>query len=346
MRVRDLIFGLVAAGLLATYLVLGSQLYAAVGPSVAPTPTPSAPRSAQPAPRVPGTIAFAIQGDVYVMREGAYSHLTSEGRNQQPLLSADGRTLYFVRREQIDGQRSLQGQRVNARLGYSSIVTKASAGGTETKVLDGLRREDRAGGFHEVSWLLSPALSPDGRRLAFLEDDGDGAADLVILDLATRQRRPLSQGADLADLSWSPDGRTVAATSYNTGVAGILLWDAERSGAARRVEALPDGDAYRASYSPDGKWIVYALRRDGRNDLHAFELATRRDVALTSDGRSWGGVFSPDGKWIAFLREQGGTIDLWAMELADALGGGSPRPATRLTKGEGVDGQSRPSWSN
>ena len=347
MRPRELIFGAVAAGLLATYLVLGSQLYASVGPvSAPPTPTPTAPRSEQPAPRVPGTLSFVIQGDVYVMREAKFHHETSEGRNQQPGLSADGTVLVFARRQQIDGRRVLgTGEVVNARLGYSDLVTKSSAGGAESIVLTGLLTRDQAGGFHRVAWNLAPAFSPDGRRIAFIQDDADGAADLIVIDVATKVRTPVSAGAELADPAWSPDGRTVATTTYNLDTPGFLLWNIDRPGAATRVTGLPEGEPYRPSFSPDGRWLVYTLRHDGRNDLHAIEIASGRDVTLSGDGRSWNGVFSPDGRWLAFHREQGGVIDLYAMELGDALTGGLPRPPMKLTAGQGIDGASRPAWA-
>ena len=82
----------------------------------------------------------------------------------------------------------------------------------------------------------------------------------------------------------------------------------------------------------------------GKNDIHAVQVTGGKDVALTGDGKSWNGVFSPDGKQLAFLREQSGVIDLYFMDLGDALSGGSPRNATKLTRGEGIDGTSRPAW--
>lgn len=347
MRPRELIFGAAAAGLLATYLIFGSQLYASIGPVAAPpTPTPTAPRSEIPAPRVPGTVSFVIQGDVYVIRDGKLRHETSEGRNQQPGLSVDGTVLVFARRGQIDGRRVLgTGEVVNAQLGYSDLITKPATGGAETIVITGLIRQDRAGGFHQVAWNLSPAFSPDGRRLAFIQDDGDSAADLIIVDIATKRATPISRGAELADVSWSADGKTIATTTYNLETPGLLLWNVDRPGTATRVAGLPQGEPYRPSFSADGKWLVYTLRRDGRNDLHAIEIATGRDVTLSGDGRSWNGVFSPDGQWVAFLREQGGVIDLYAMELAEALTGGLPRAPVKLTAGQGIDGGSRPAWA-
>jgi len=340
---RELIFGAIAAALAVAYVAAASQVGPVVAPASAPTPTPTRPAEPVSAPRVPGAIAFVLRGDVYVLRDGKYSPLTSEGRNSQPHLSPDGTTLYFSRQETVDGKRVVDEQVVNARLAFSSVIRKSAGGGSEEVVLNGLRAR-RADGFHQVSWFLGPALSPDGKRLAIVEDDGDGAADLVIVDLAARRSTPLSRGGELADPSWSPDGKTVAVTTYNTLTPGILLWPVDRPGQAQRLAALPDGDAYRPSHSPDGRWILYTLRRDGRNDLHAYELATKRDVQVTIDGRSWNGVFSPDGQWVAFLRERNGTIDLYAMDLGTALEGGAPREALKLTHGEGLDGASRPSW--
>ena len=354
--VRRLSFAAIAAVLVVVYVWGWSALSPVIGlPAAAssPTPRPTRPAEQTGVARLPGTIAFVLRGDVYVLRDGRYAPLTSEGRNVQPSLSADGATLYFARKEEIDGKRVVDGQLTNAQLGYTSIIRKPTAGGPEETVVNGLRQKS-ASGQHLVSWFLSPALSPDGRRLAVMEDDGDGGADLEVVTLpasasASATARPsvllLSQGADLADATWSPDGRQIATTTYNTGDPGILVWTADRAGSGQRLAGLPDGEAYRPSYSPDGKWIVYTLRHKGVNDVHAYEMATKRDVALTADGRSWNGVLSPDGKWLAFLRERSGTIDLYAMDLGDALTGGAPKDAVKLTRGEGIDGGSRPSWS-
>ncbi len=347
MRFRELIFGAIATTLLATYLVFGARFYETVGPVRAATPTPTLARETNvPAPRVPGTIAFTARGEVFVMRDGTYRNQTAEGRSQQPALSADGRQLLFVRIENIDGRRSADGLTVPARLGYSNVIVKSSIGGTETILLDGLRQR-AANGFHQVSWYLSPSLSPDGKRLAFLEDDGDGAADLVVLDLATKRRTVFSRGADLADATWSPDGKSIATTSYAAGPSGITIWSADRPGTTPARLKLPGAtDAYRPSFSPDGRWLAYTLRRDDKNDVHAFEIGTSRDVALTDDGHSWNGVFSPDGRWLAFDREKGGVVDLFALELAEVMSGGVPKEALKLTRGEGVDGASRPAWGS
>ncbi len=349
MRTREAVFGAVAALIVIIYLALGTRFASLLLPAGAPTPTPARPSAPVDAPRVAGTIAFALGGDIFVLRGGRYAAVTAEGRSLAPNLSPDGRSLLFERVEQIEGARVDEGQTVPARLHFTNIVRKDSAGGPETIALTGLRLR-AANGFHAVSFFDTPALAPDGNRFAVVEDDGDGASDLEIWEFApagsaTASRRTalLSQGANLADPAWSPDGKTVAVTSYTLGVPRLLLVGTDGR-AATPVKGVPDGEPYRASYSADGSWLIYTLRHDGRNDLHALNVATARDVALTSDGRSWNGVFSPDARSVAFLREQGGVIDLYAMELGTSLAGGAARDAVKLTRGEGVDGQSRPAW--
>ena len=345
MRPRELLFGVIALALLIGYGVLGARAAPLLVPAGTLTPTPPRPSSAVPAPRVAGTIAFMLRGDVYVLRDGQYVGVTTEGRSVEPNLSADGKMLLFARVEQIDGKREVDGQITPALLRYTNIVKKDPSGGPETIVLSGLRVRSPAG-FHSVAWHDGPAISPDGKRVALVTDAGDGASDLEIYDLATGKRLALlSQGSNLADPAWSPDGKTIAVTSYTLGAPRILLVSADGT----RVDpqkVTSAGEYYRPSYSPDGVWLAYTLRHPtGGNDVHAVEVKTGRDVALTADGKSWNGVFSPDGGSVAFLRDSGGAIDLYAMDLGSALSGGSPKAPLKLTRGEGIDGESRPTWA-
>ena len=342
---RELVFGAIAIALVVGYGVLGSRAVPLVLPAGGPTPTPTKPVSAVPAPQTSGTIAFALRGDVYVLRDGKYVSVTSDARSIEPNLSDDGRTLLFVRAEAINGKREVDGQVTPAILRYTDIVKKDPSGGTESIVLSGLLMTS-PDGFHKVAWYNGPALSPDAKRFAVTTDAvaSDGS-DLEIFDLLTGKRALLlSQGSNLADPAWSPDGKTIAVTSYTLGEPRILLVPSDGRVAVPLAIKGTTGESYRPSYSPDGAWITYTLRHDGRNDVHAVNVKTGQDVVLTSDGKSWNGVFSPDGTQIAFLRESGGLIDLYAMDVAEALTGGPGRAAVKLTRGEGIDGDSRPAW--
>jgi Tol biopolymer transport system component len=348
-RSRELVFGGIAAVLFVLYLGIGLRVGPAFIPPSSPSPTPTKPVSLVPLPtganvNVTGTIAFALRGDVYVLSGKGYIPMTSDGRSHQPSISSDGRTVFFSRVEEIDGKRIVDGQVVPAHLRFTNVVSRDAEGGTETVLVNGLVRS--ADGFHVVTWFDSPAVSPDGKRVAVVADNGNGYSDLLLYDAQTgKQPIRLSQDSNLADPSWSPDGKTVAVTSYTLGNPRLLLVPAD--GRAAVPVTTPAGEPYRAAYSPDGAWLLYTLRHEGKNDLHAMQMSgTRKDIALTTDGNSWSGVFSPDGKSMAFFRERDGVIDLYSMDLADALSGGTPKSAIKLTRGEGIDGASRPAWGS
>jgi Tol biopolymer transport system component len=341
---RELVFGVIAIALIVGYSLLGARAAPLVLPAGTPTPTPTKPVSAVPAPPTTGTIAFALRGDVYVLREGKYVSVTTDARSIQPNLSEDGRTLLFARSEAINGKRNVDGQVTPAILRYTDIIKKDPTGGAESIVLTGLLVSSPSG-FHTVAWFTGPAVSPDAKRFAVTTDAVGGASDLEIFDLQTGKRSSvLSQGSFLADPAWAPDGKTIAVTSYTLGEPRILLVPSDGGAVAPLAIKGTTGESYRPSYSPDGLWITYTRRENGRNDVHAVEVKTGQDVALTSDGKSWNSVFSPDGKQLAFLRESTGVIDLYTMDIGEALAGGTPRAAVKLTRGEGIDGDSRPAW--
>ena len=348
MRSRELIFAGLAAVLLVLYLGIGMRVGPAFLPPSSPTPTPTKPVTLVTLPpgasvNVSGTIAFALRGDVYLLSGKGYVPLTSDGRSHQPSISTDGRTVFFSRIEEVEGKRTVDGQVVPAHLRFSNVISRSSSGGSETVLLDGLVK--RADGFHLVTWFDSPTVSSDGKRVAVVADNGDGYSNLVLYDALTgKVSAKLSDGSNLADPAWSPDGKMVVVTSYTLGNPRLLLVPSD--GRASIPLTTAEGEPYRASFSPDGTWLIYTLRHDNRNDLHAMQVSgtTTKDIALTDDGKSWNAVFSPDGRQIAFLRETDGVIDLYSMDLGDALTGGSAKSAIKLTRGEGIDGASRPAW--
>lgn len=341
MRLKERVFLGVAVALAIAWIVVAVRVAPALAPSrAAPTPTPLG--TAIESTRLRGTLAFAQRGDILVLREGTLRPVASGGGRREPALSADGTRVAYSLAGTIDGKRVVDGQIVPAHLAYASIAARALTGGAELVLVDGLQRRD-PGGAHAVEFEMQPAWSPDGAQLAFISDDGDGA-DLQVLTIATKRVATISRGSVLADPAWSPDAGTIAATTYTAGQPGILLVQTEGRAPSRRLELGREVAAYRPAYSPDARWLLVTIRTERGNDLAAVELRSSRLVELTRDGRSWGGVFSPDGGQIAFLREWEGAIEVYVMDLGEALRGGAPGPAQRVSRG-GADGTSRPSWS-
>jgi Tol biopolymer transport system component len=341
-RTKDAAFGAVGVVLAIIWLVAAIRVWPAIAPSARATPTPR-PSSPIEVVRLNGSVAISAGGDIYVIRDAQMTRIASGGGRHDPALSADGTKLAFTLDQTIDGNRNFDGQTVPAHLAYSNVMARATSGGADEMLVNGLQKRE-ANGFHVVEFESQPAWSADGSAIAFISDGGAGA-DLQVLTTATKRIATLSQGSVLADPAWAPDGKTIAVTTYTQGSPAILLVSADGRSEGERLKIARDGDVYRPSYSPDGKWLIATLRSSRGNDLIAVDLSTTRVVDLTSDGKSWGGVFSPDGTQVAFLRETDGAIDLYAMDVKDALAGGAPKPSQQVTHDGRIDGTSRPSWS-
>ncbi len=132
----------------------------------------------------------------------------------------------------------------------------------------------------------------------------------------------------------------------------MTLFVANSDGSGER-RLLPDssGMDYDASFSADGKWIVFTSERDsdgsGQADLWRVHPDGTGLERLTKDpAMEDAGVLSPDGKTLAYVSTQGGarTANIWVMDLAtkrtrNLTGVGSKDPPLTM------NGNFRPSWS-
>ena len=143
----------------------------------------------------------------------------------------------------------------------------------------------------QIQGVLTPALSPDGRQVAFV-----ALNDLWLMRLGGRPQRITNDTYYETDPSWSRDGRYLAYSSDRAGTEDVYLRDL-RTGQERRVTALP-GAEVAAALSPDGTRIAFQDQVGATYVADVAGGAARQLVpSLFGPGRP---TWSADGSTIAF----------------------------------------------
>ena len=145
----------------------------------------------------------------------------------------------------------------------------------------------------------SPAWSPDGTKLAFL----DFGVSVMNADGSGRRRLHFS-GSDRRPV-WSPDGTRVAFGSGTSPGNGSLLIADVASGDIRDVVSTGVRLDWLPSWSPDGTQLAYTEGAD--IDLMAVRAdGSGRRILSAGTGIDAAPAWSPDGTQIAFFRTAAG----------------------------------------
>lgn len=168
---------------------------------------------------------------------------------------------------------------------------------------------------HENSIVLTPAWSPDGRRIAFTSYAA-GNPDLYSVTLATGRRIFLSDRPGLNTApAWSPDGKHLALVLSRRGNSEIYLADAH--GGNLKPLTSTRGINTSPNWSPDGKKIVFTSDREGTPQIYVMD-ASGAHVRRLSHGTGYAdqAVWSPRGDRIAFSAREGGVFQIIVLDLA------------------------------
>lgn len=198
------------------------------------------------------------------------------------------------------------------------------------RVAQPMLNQRRTGGL--VNVYVAPALSPDGRQIAFISLGSllraEVFLDLYLADANTGERvarltkstlNPeyeelrygYSQGA------FSPDGRYFAFTAQRKGKDVLYIHDVRRNRTHRRLESRLTA-MIGPSWSPDGRRIVFSGLANGVTDLYMIDADGRNLRQLTDD--PYGDLqpaWSPDGRSIAFASERGPQSDLTTLKFGE-----------------------------
>jgi WD40 repeat protein len=108
----------------------------------------------------------------------------------------------------------------------------------------------------------------------------------------------------MGNVSFSPDGKTLAVTfSYGTGTE-VAIWDIP-TGKSRTIPGLAD-TCWNATFSADGRLFVPDRYREQGQQIKAWDVATGKVVkTINLSVPAFQIVLSPDGKIVACTGEQG-----------------------------------------
>ena len=227
-----------------------------------------------------------------------------------------------------------------------ALLLCAIALGGCAPVLRPLTATDAASDLEQVTFSkaneLDPAISPDGKELAYDAAAAQGGAPHVeVLSLATRKLVYASRGG--AEPTWMPDGASIVfadkagrlVETYGQGVRPVFLADV----------GDPSFGGTHPVVSPDGKLVVMSLddvsvRRSEWSSARRFDHAlgvtdfVGRGLKVIAQGLD--PAISPDGRRIAYVKSAQGREHVFLADLNGAR-------ASQLTFG--ADDDESPAFS-
>jgi Tol biopolymer transport system component len=219
-----------------------------------------------------------------------------------------------------------------------TLVYVATGGAAVTRSLVWVDREGREEPINAPPRAyLNPRISPDGKRLAIEDRNGEG--DIWIWDF-TREvltRLTLDPAADRYPV-WTSDGQRVIFSSNRAGALNLFWQPADGTGTAERLTTslrtqLP------TTISPDDSQVVF---HENTNqvpyDLMTIALDGSRRVRplLQTPAAEQNADISRDGRWLAYQSTESGEFEIFVRPFPNVNDG-----RVQVSSNGGV----RPVWS-
>ena len=170
---------------------------------------------------------------------------------------------------------------------------------------------------------FASSLSPDGRFLAYSQNDRGTPGDIWLLDLKRGVSRRFTDDPSFDMFpAWSPDGLRIAFASnrklrFQLYVKPVDATKPEEPLGGTDLAELP------TDWSSDGRFLLYT--RGG--DIWALDLEGERKAAPVVETMftELNGQFSPDGHWIAYQSDEAGKVEIYVQPFP------GPAPKTRIS---------------
>ena len=209
--------------------------------------------------------------------------------------------------EKLTGERGV----FSTRIAY--VVKRGNRYELQIADADGAGAETALASFEPI---ISPAWSPDGRRLAYVSFENKKPV-VYVHSLADGKRHVAAnfKGSNSAP-AWSPDGKTLAVSLSREGGSQIFLINPDGSG-LRRITSSTAIDT-EPRYSPDGQWIYFTSDRGGSPQVYRMRPTGGQPQRVTFEGSyNVSPRPSPDGKMLAYISRNEGRFQVALLDLAN-----------------------------
>ena len=248
-------------------------------------------------------LVFGHAGQIYVVDARGSALRSLSGSFEQADVYSDTRELDFSPSLSPDGSRV-----VYTTLRYAEGSHWEHRYDLATQELDGSdRRRLTENDWHDVG----PAWSPEGSRIAFISDRGDGPRVFTIaMDGSDERSVAPAVRAQTTPPVWSPDGSLLAFVGEERTTQTLMYVDTYSAERARRTQTLEDASLVREA--------IYVVATDGSGRIRLAWTSGPDRAPNTRYGRLDLGLpeddvrmfrWSPDGRSIAFVGRYYGEKD-------------------------------------
>lgn len=154
-----------------------------------------------------------------------------------------------------------------------------------------------------VAKIENSAISPTGQRALF-----EAHGEILTVPAEKGDIRNLTASPSVADRdpSWSPDGKSIAYFSDESGEYALHIRDQNGLGEVKKIDlGKPPSFFYSPVWSPDSKKIAFS---DKRLNLWYVDLEKKTPVRIDTDlydspGYRFDPNWSPDSRWISYTKQ-------------------------------------------
>ncbi len=167
--------------------------------------------------------------------------------------------------------------------------------------------------------ILSPAWSPDGKKLAYVSFQDD-KPNIYMQDRKTGKQTLISSFSGINGApDFSPDGKKLALVLSKDGNPEIYILDLRTKQFQRMTHNF--GIDTEPRWAPDGKSLIFTSNRGGSPQIYRLNLHDRKVTRLTFEGRyNARGQLTADGEHLVFVHQTvSKDFHIAAMNLATGL---------------------------